>query len=97
MPVEADSAAGVEVVQQHVFFGQRVMVGRNVAPVHHQLRITVGLRQIAKHLIVGTILLHDEKHVLYPERRQIRDPSRAFKLRAVRGRYLPRTGCDLSR
>ena len=80
MAVEADGAAGVEVIQQHVFLGQRVMIGRDVAAVHHELGIAVALADVAEHLVVGAVLLDDQKDVLDAEGRQIGDPPAGSKI-----------------
>src|SRR5690349_503850 len=59
------------------------MVGRDVAAVHHQLRIAVGLRKISENLVVSAILLDDEEDVFDAQRTEIRDTARAFELGVV--------------
>ena len=85
MAVEADGAAGMEVVENHVFLGQRVMIRRDGAAEHGEFGIAVGLGQIAEDLIVGAVLLDDEQHVLNAQRDHVRHAAGRFELRAVGG------------
>lgn len=68
MAVGRVRAAVIEVVQQHELLGERVLVGRHLAPELHQVRITVALRQRAQHLIVSPVFLDDVEHVLEQRR-----------------------------
>ena len=95
--VEADGAAGVEVVEQHVAFGQRVVVGRDVAAVHGELGVAVTLADIAEDLIVGPVLLDDEEDMLDAQGGQVGDASGGFEHRAVGGAHFARAGGDLRR
>lgn len=66
--VAGDFAAVVEVVQQDKSLGQCVQVGRHVPPEDAAGGVTVALRQIAEHLIVGAVFLHDVDDMLDPLR-----------------------------
>src|SRR5262245_42731872 len=95
MAVETDCAAGVEIVEQHVFFGQGVMVGRDVAPIHDEFRVAVALRQIAKNLVVSAVFFDYEKDMLDSERSEIGDAAGGFELGTVGGNYLACAAGDL--
>ena len=97
MAVEADGAAGHEVVEQHVVFRQRVVIRRNVAAVEDQLGVAIALGDVAQNLVVGAVLFDDEEDVLNSQRRQIRDAARGLELRAVGGLHFARAGVDLRR
>ncbi len=71
MAVGRDVSVAVEVVEQHELLGQLVVVGRHVAPEHHQRRVAVASGHVAEDLVVGAILLDDVEHVL--DRRRVAD------------------------
>ena len=87
----------MEVVERDVFFGQRVMIGRDVAAIHDELRIVVALGEIAKDLVVGAVLFDDEEDVLDAERGEVRDAAGVFEFGAVGGDHFARAGGELSR
>ena len=64
MPIGAVATGCIEIVQQHKFLGELVLIGRDVAPEHHQRRIAVALRDVAEHLVVGAILFDDKDYVI---------------------------------
>src|SRR5579872_1736311 len=74
-----------------------MVVWRDVATVHDELRITIALRHIAEHLVVGAVLFHNEKDVLDAERTQVRNSTAALVFRAVRRHHLARPCRDLRR
>ena len=57
-------AVAVVVVEQHEALGQRVLVGRHLAPEDAQARVAVGLREVAEDLVVGAVLLEHVDDVL---------------------------------
>ena len=59
VPVGADFALDVEVVEQDELAGERVMVGRDVFAEETQLTLAIPLRHVAEHLIVSAVLLDD--------------------------------------
>ena len=63
VPVGAQDAAAVEIVQQNELLHQSVMIGRNLASEMYQGRIAVALGKIAKDLVVRPILFDDVEHV----------------------------------
>ena len=67
-PSALTSRVDVEVVEQHEFARQLVMIGRDVLAEQHQRGIAVAFLHVAEHLIVGAILLDDVDDVL--DRRQ---------------------------
>src|ERR1035441_5386585 len=63
-PTVATGFSGVEeVVEQHEPLRQRMQAGRDSLAKQHQARVAVTLRYIAKHLIVGAVLLDDVDHM----------------------------------
>jgi hypothetical protein len=62
--VAGDFAAVIEIVHQHKSLGQSVQVGRDIAAEEAAGGVAVALRQIAQHLVVGPVLLHDVDDVL---------------------------------
>ena len=52
-----------EVVEGHEPLRQRMVVGRDRTGKKRQLRIAIGVRQVAQHLIIGAVFLHDVDHV----------------------------------
>ncbi len=71
MPVGADLAVHVEVVQQHEFASQRMVVGRDGLGEQAEVRLAVALGHVAEDLVVSAILLDDIDDVL--DRRRITD------------------------
>ena len=69
--VEADGAAGVEVVERHVAFGQGVVIGGDVAAVHGELGVAIAAAEVAEHLVVGAVFLDDEEDVLDAQRGKV--------------------------
>ena len=63
MAVARDLPVAVEVVQQHILAGQLVMVGRHLFTKHHQAGVAIPFLDVAKHLVVGAVLLDDVNHV----------------------------------
>src|SRR5205823_9753649 len=55
--VRADLTLDVEVVEQHKFTGQFMMVGRDLRRENAEAGIAVSLRQIAQHLIIRAVFL----------------------------------------
>ena len=97
MAVKADCTASVKIVDQHVFIGQGMMVGRYVSPVHAQGGIALALAHVAQNLVVGAVLLDDEKHVLDSERGQVLHSACRFQLRRVRGAHFAHPRAQLRR
>src|SRR5713226_87117 len=95
MSVEADGPAAVKVIQKHVLLGQRVMIRRHLTPVKAEFGIAVALGKIAEHLIVGAVLLNDEKYVANSKRRKVRHTARRFHSRTVRCLHLAPAGRHL--
>src|SRR5207245_10613418 len=83
MSIEADGAAGVKVVQQHVSLGESMVVGSDVPAVHHQLCASISFRDIAEHLVVGAVFFDDQEYVPDAMRRGIGYSTRRLKFRAV--------------
>ena len=74
MAVVADLRVHVEIVELRELTNQRVGVGRDVFPEQRQRRIAIAARDIAEHLIVGSVFPDDVKHVL--DRRRSADSPR---------------------
>ncbi len=64
VPVGGDHAVAVEVVEQHELLGQRMQVGRRLAPEDAELRIAVPPADVAKDLVVGAVLFDDVDNML---------------------------------
>ena len=64
MPVGAQDAAAIEVVEQRELAGQGVQVRRDLLSEHHQLGLSPALFDIAEDLIVGAVFLDDVDDVL---------------------------------
>ena len=67
--VGRDVAVAVEVVEEDELLGQLVVVGRHLAPEHHQRRVAVAPGHVAEDLVVRAILLDDVEHML--DRRRV--------------------------
>src|SRR5580700_1071587 len=83
VPIEADCSGCVEVIQQDVLFRQRMMVGSDVSPVHEECGIAITLAHIAEDLVVGAILFHQKKYMLYAQCAQILDSASRPKMRII--------------
>ena len=64
MPVRAHVAIDVEVIEEHKFACQLVMVGADVFLEETERRIALALSDIAQHLIVAAIFFDDIEHML---------------------------------
>ncbi len=64
MPVARHLAAVVEVVEDAELPGQFMFVRRNLLAIHHQRRIAIALRNVAKDLIVSAVFLDDVDDVM---------------------------------
>ena len=71
VPVGADLALDVEVVEQHELAGQGVVVGRDRLGEQADARLAVALGHVAEDLVVGAVLLDDVDDVL--DRRGVAD------------------------
>jgi len=69
MAIEADRAASVEIVEQHVLLGQGVVIRSDLTAVEDQLGVPIAFGDIAEDLVVGAVFLDDEEDVLDAERR----------------------------
>ncbi len=65
MTVGAHLGVDVKIVQQHELPRQGVVVRRYFFGKKTQARVTVTLRHISEHLIVGAILFDNVKNILY--------------------------------
>ena len=63
MSIGADVAIHVEIVEQHKFTGQLVMIRADVFLEETKRRIAGSHSNVAEHLIVAAILLDDIDHV----------------------------------
>ena len=69
MAVHADLAVAEQIVEQHIFPGEAMLVGGDLLPVDGEVRVAVagplprGVFEVAEHLVVGAILLDDVEHV----------------------------------
>ena len=64
MAIDADFAIAVEVIEDDILLGQGVLIRRDLFAEDGQLRIAVGVWQVAELLIVGPVLLDDVDDVL---------------------------------
>src|SRR5438270_12165243 len=64
VPVRTYLGTDEESVENSKPLGQRVMIGRYSAWEKDERRVSVGLRQIAEHLIVCAVFLDDVNHML---------------------------------
>src|SRR3954453_10439234 len=53
----------VKVVKQDKLFGQLVVIGSDVTPEHHEGRVAVTPREVAKNLVVSPVLFDDIKNM----------------------------------
>jgi len=68
MPIRADDAAAIVVVQQCKLFGQRVVIGRYVAAIDAERGVAIGLFDVAKNLVVRAIFLYHVNDVIKDRR-----------------------------
>jgi hypothetical protein len=64
VPVRANVAIHIKVVEQHELARQLVMVGTGIFLKKTQRRIAFALAEVTQHLIVGAILFDDIEHML---------------------------------
>src|SRR5437763_1930400 len=95
MTIKADGASCMEIVEQNVALGQRVLVRRDVTSINTELGIGVALCDIAKHLIVRAVFLDDEKNVPDAKRGQIRNSSGRLEAWAIGRPHFTQTGSHL--
>ena len=83
VPVGADLAFDVEVVEQHELADQGVMVGRHLRGEEAEARLAVALGEVAEDLVVGPVLL-DDVDAVRDRRRQARLERDRVPLRGFR-------------
>ena len=64
MSIGADFCIYKEAIEDSKTFSQCMMIGRDRPREEHKRRISIGLREIAKQLIVCSIFLDDVDHML---------------------------------
>src|SRR5665213_810834 len=62
--VDADLPIAIKVVENDILLRQRVLVRGDLLAKENQLGIAIGVRNVAKLLIVGSVLLDDVDDVL---------------------------------
>ena len=63
-PSARNDAVAVEVVERDEFLGDVVMVRGHVAAEDAEVRVAIGVGEIAEKLVVGAVLLDDVNHVI---------------------------------
>ena len=63
MAIRTQDSGAISIIQQHKFMDHFVLVGGNVLSEDAQVCVTIGLFDVAQHLIVGAVLLDDVKDV----------------------------------
>src|SRR5688572_29506734 len=64
MTIDRNLRVAIEVIEQHILFGDLVLVRGHLSSKDTQTRVAVPLWQIAEHLIIGAVLLDDIDDVL---------------------------------